>query len=221
MLSDYLRVLYLHGFASGPGSRKARFFRDKLHEIGFSVEIPDLACGNFEALTVSGQLRVIEEAARNEPVILVGSSLGGYLAALYAAAHPEVDKLVLLAPAFDFVRLWSHQLGPERLEEWRKTGSLPVLHYGEGRKMPIGYQLIEDAHHHAAFPDFPQPALIFHGTEDPVVPVQYSLTFAASHRNVALTTFAAGHELTSVLSPMWQGMRSFLLDKPGDVNPSI
>ncbi len=141
MLSDHLRVLYLHGFASSPASRKARYFSQHLQELGFPVEIPDLAEGRFEALTISGQLRVIERAAGHEPVMLIGSSLGGYLAALYAALHPEVRKLVLLAPAFQFYQLWTDALGPERLDLWRKTGTLPILHYGEGREMPIGYQL--------------------------------------------------------------------------------
>ena len=28
--------------------------------------------------------------------------MGGYLAALYASRHPEIDRMVLLAPAFGF-----------------------------------------------------------------------------------------------------------------------
>jgi uncharacterized protein len=56
MLSYHLRVLYLHGFASGPGSRKAGFFAAKLRELAFSVEVPDLAEGRFEHLTISRQL---------------------------------------------------------------------------------------------------------------------------------------------------------------------
>ncbi len=216
MLSDHLRVLYLHGFASGPASRKARFFSEKLRQLGFTVEIPDLAEGNFEALTISGQLRVIDRAVSHQPVVLIGSSLGGYLAALYAASHPQVQRLVLLAPAFHFYQLWTTQLGPERLDAWRKTRTMPILHYGEGRNMPIGYQLVEDAGGYPGFPEFSQPALIFHGTEDPVAPVQYSTAFAKAHQDVRLVTFASGHELTDVLDPMWREMRSFLLDKPLD-----
>jgi len=214
MLSDHLRILYLHGFASGPASRKANFFSTKLQELGWPFEVPDLAEGNFEGLTLSRQLTVVEQAADRQPVILMGSSLGGYLAALYAASHPEVRKLVLLAPAFDFEQLWHRELGPERLEAWRKNGSMPILHYGEGRQMPIGYQLMEDASRHEPFPGFRQPALIFHGTRDTVVPVQYSSEFAESHPNVRLVTLDSGHELTDVLDVMWQEIEAFLLAKP-------
>ena len=98
------RILYLHGFASSPASSKARFFAARLRAAGARVEIPDLAAGDFEHLTITGQLRVIEQAAAGEPVALMGSSLGGYLASLYAARHPEVSRVILLAPAFQFAR---------------------------------------------------------------------------------------------------------------------
>ena len=48
-------VLYLHGFASGPGSKKACYFRDALQSAGLSVEVPDLAQADFPHLTISGQ----------------------------------------------------------------------------------------------------------------------------------------------------------------------
>jgi hypothetical protein len=98
------RILYLHGFASSAASSKARFFAEHLRTAGAPIDIPDLAAGDFEHLTIGGQLRVIERAAAGDPVALMGSSLGGYLAALYAARHPEVTRVVLLAPAFGFAR---------------------------------------------------------------------------------------------------------------------
>ncbi len=214
MLSDHLRILYLHGFASGPSSRKALFFSRRFKELGFAVEVPDLAAGNFEGLTVSGQLRLLEQSVGREPVILLGSSLGGYLAALYAASHPEVSNLILLAPAFQFRQLWERELGPQRLADWRKNRTMPILHYGEGRQMPIGYQLMEDAGSYPPFPEFCQPALIFHGTRDMVVPVQYSSAFAQSHPNVRLVTLDSGHELTDVLETIWQETEAFLPGKP-------
>ena len=90
-----MRVVYLHGFASGPRSSKAQFFRSKLSERGVDVEIPRLDGGDFEHLTISSQLRIVKDAVAGRPCVLFGSSLGGYLAALYAAEHPEVQKLIL------------------------------------------------------------------------------------------------------------------------------
>jgi pimeloyl-ACP methyl ester carboxylesterase len=193
------RVFYLHGFASGPASRKATFFGSELAKNGVKLETPDLAEGNFRGLTISKQLRVMERAANGQRVLLIGSSLGGYLAALYARRHPEVAGLVLLAPAFNFFKQWTEELGSARMEQWRQAGEMPVFHYGEQRTMPLGFQFIEDAGRFDPYPAFTQSCIIFHGTADPVVPVEYSETFARDHSNVELVKVQSGHELTDVL----------------------
>ncbi len=210
MLPAHLRVLYLHGFASSPASTKARFFAEHLAKAGFTLGIPDLSAGNFERLTISGQLQIVERTLGQDPVALIGSSLGGYLAALYASRHPQVERLVLLAPAFQFYNLWANELGAERLALWREAGSMPIFHYGEGRQVPLGYQLMEDASRYEPFPEFCQPALIFHGNRDPVVPVQQSAVYAQAHPNVRLLRLDSGHELTDVLDEIWQDVKVFL-----------
>ncbi len=43
-----MSLIYLHGFASGPMSKKAQFFRRRFEEIGVEMQIPDLSEGNFE-----------------------------------------------------------------------------------------------------------------------------------------------------------------------------
>ena len=130
-------IVYLHGFASSPSSSKARFFQDRLKDAGAQVTIPDLASGDFEHLTLSGQLTVLDTAAADRPVRLIGSSMGGYLAALYAARHAQVERLVLLAPAFRFHRRWQEKLGPTELDGWRRTNAVEVFHYGEGRNRAL------------------------------------------------------------------------------------
>ena len=196
------RILYLHGFASGPSSNKARCFRERLEAAGIPVEIPDLAAGDFEHLTLTGQLGVIQRCAADGPVSLAGSSMGGYLAALYAARHPEVVRVVLLAPAFDFARRWAEFLGPEQVGEWQRTGTMDIFHYGENRNRKLSYRLLEDAAQYEPYPDFRQPALIFHGAHDDVVPADYSRQFASTHANARLEVLDSGHELLDVLDYM-------------------
>jgi pimeloyl-ACP methyl ester carboxylesterase len=203
-------VLYLHGFASSPSSNKARYFHERLNRAGFRVTIPDLAAGGFEHLTVTGQLAVIERHAGGAPVHLIGSSMGGYLAALYAARHPEVARLVLLAPAFGFVRRWPERLGAAGMDAWRRTGVIEVYHYGERRDCRLGYGLFEDAARYEDFPDFRQPALIFHGAHDDVVPALLAREFAAGRDNVRLEILASGHELLDVLDYMLPKVMDFL-----------
>ncbi len=172
-----MRILYLHGFASGPASTKAAFFRHRIP----SLEIPDLAAGDFEHLTITSQLQVIERLAAGDPVSLIGSSMGGYLAALYAALA------------------------------WREAGFLDVYHYGEKRNRRLSYQLLEDGLRYEEFPDFKQPALIFHGIHDTVVPPRASADFAASHPNARLRLLDSDHELLNVLEIIWKEAGPFLI----------
>jgi len=149
--------------------------------------------GDFEHLTISGQLDLLEQTIRGERVRLIGSSMGGYLASLYAAAHAEVERLVLLAPAFGFAQRWDRKIGelkPDRFE---------VFHHGDQRMRQVHYGLIEDARGYPGAPEFAQPAWIFHGILDDVVPVEYSRDFAASHANARLTELQSDHELLNVL----------------------
>lgn len=210
MLSDHLRVLYLHGFASSPRSRKARFFSEKLAAEGVALESPALDEGDFEHLTISGQLRLIEKVVGSDPVVLIGSSLGGYLASLYAARNQNVQRLLLLAPAFRFHDLWTGSIDAERLKKWKEDGTAPIFHYGEGRETPLGYGLIEDAANYEPWPDFRQPALLFHGNQDSSVPVEYSAEFVRNHPNARLIVMRSGHELTDVLDPIWEHSKAFL-----------
>jgi pimeloyl-ACP methyl ester carboxylesterase len=209
------RFIYLHGFASSPGSRKARFFEERFRELGIGLEIPDLAQGDFRNLTLSAQLNVIAQVSHgvshdDEPVSLIGSSMGGYLAALYAARHTDVEKLVLLAPAFSFALRWPQTLGEPAMEQWKRTNTLQVFHYSEGREVELGYQLVEDANQYEAYPEVAQPVLIFHGRDDTVVPPEYSVRFAAGHPNARLRLLDSDHELTNVLDTMWIETEEFL-----------
>ncbi len=207
------RIVYLHGFASSPRSSKAQFFRRKFTDQGIAIEIPQLDRGDFAGLTVTGQLQVVEQAVGRKPAVLMGSSLGGYVAALFAARSKYVEKLVLMAPAFQFPRRWRERYSAEELDRWKQQGSVKVFHYGHGTEMPLGYQFLEDSQQYEDEPDFDQPALIFHGLRDPVVPVRISQEYSARHANVSLKLLDSGHELTDVMDKLWEETGIFLLGR--------
>ncbi len=206
------QILYLHGFASSPQSRKATYIGDQLRRAGRSVAVPDLDANDFEHSTVTKQLQVVEDAIGGRETVLIGSSMGGYLASLAAGRNSKVQKLVLLAPAFGFAQLWAESLGPERLSEWKQNGTINVFHYEAGRQLQLNWDFMEDAQMYPAFPSFKQPALIFHGDRDKVVPLERSERFAAEHANVKLTALPSGHELTDVLDRIWQDSKEFVLE---------
>ncbi|HEX5430682.1 MAG TPA: YqiA/YcfP family alpha/beta fold hydrolase [Bryobacteraceae bacterium] len=203
-------MVYLHGFASSPQSMKAQFFRRRFESCGFTVEIPELDEGNFSGLTITGQLKVIERAVADRPAILMGSSLGGYLAALFASRSTAIWKLILMAPAFEFPRRWRERYSPEEMERWQQLGYTEVFHYGYREERALGYQLVVDSLQYEDDPDFGQPALIFHGIHDETVPVEISKAYAARHDDVTLRLLDSGHELTDRVEEMWTQTAAYL-----------
>lgn len=205
-----MRAVYLHGFASSPQSTKALYFQKRFAEQGLSLIIPQLDKGDFGALTITGQLKVIDEAVGSLPALLIGSSLGGYLAALYAAHHSNVERVVLMAPAFQFPERWRQRFTDDELARWKREGSCNFYHYAFREERPLGYAFVEDAWTYEDEPDFHQPGLILHGTADSVVPPEVSTQFAARHHNARLRLFDSGHELTDVLDQIWSETAMFL-----------
>ncbi len=202
-------IVYLHGFASSPASKKAQYFRE--HFGPDRLTIPNLVGEDFYGMTLTRQLQVIARETGDSQVDLMGSSMGGYLAALFAAANPaRVRRVVLLAPAFDFANRWAGALGERAVENWRAAGSMAVFHYGWRRQAKVGWQLFEDSLLYPAFPEVAQPTLIFHGTGDAVVPVSLSVEFAARHPNAQLHQVDSDHELINVLDFMWEHAEPFL-----------
>lgn len=203
-------LVYLHGFASGPGSTKAQFFRARLGEHGTPLEIPALA-PDFTHQTITGMLGIVEDILARAPAVLLGSSLGGYLATLAAARQPaRVRALVLFAPAFGFVQRWEDRVGAEAMARWRARGTAPVYHYGERRELPLGTGLLDDARRYPEEPDPDAPALIFAGRRDDAVPLASVEAFARRRPGRELVVYDAGHELTEVLAPMWERTLAFL-----------
>jgi pimeloyl-ACP methyl ester carboxylesterase len=208
-----MKYIYLHGFASSPASSKARYFQERMREHGVDLVIPELDRGDFEHLTLSGQLSVIQQTHGSGPAVLLGSSMGGYVAAIYASMHPEIVRIVLLAPAFDFVRRFPKVTGDKQFAEWKSSGKIKMFHYGVGRECLLDFGLYEDARKYPAFPDVSQPALVLHGINDETVPVQLSEQFCAAHPNCQLHVLHSGHELTNVLPEMWALTERFLFNE--------
>ena len=177
--------------------------------------IPALDEGAFGQMTIGSQLRVIERSAGAGPVMLIGSSLGGYLAALYASRHPEVERLVLMAPAFGFLGRWTRSLGAEAMAAWRRDGSREIFHFGSGRTESLGWEFVEEAQAYEEEPRVQQPVLVWHGVHDDVVPVEASRAFARNNPQARLVEADSGHELTDVAAQISDDAVDFLL-RPAD-----
>lgn len=210
-----IAVVYLHGFASSPGSRKAQAFAQALRECGVEPQIPDLNEGDFRGLTLSRQLALLDRLTARRglrSVLLIGSSLGGYTAALFAAKSNTVAATVLMAPAFDFGRRWAARLGPEAMQRWEAEGFTPTLHYASGQDELVGFGLMEDAARHPAYPNVDVPTLVVHGRQDETVHPEVSERFAQGRPNVQLELIDAEHSLAGVVN--WVVQRSLAFLRP-------
>jgi len=207
-------LLYLHGFASGPSSHKARVLSGRFAALGAPLHVPDLTPGadGFERSSPSSMLAVVEAAlgGGEPPHAIVGSSLGGYLAALAASRDPAVEKLVLLAPAFRLFERWRARLGGAELEDWRAHG-LETMHYASGRMRRIGFQFFEDAGGLPAFPEVRVPTLCIAGTRDDTVPFEDVEAFVTRTPSARLVAVDDGHELAASLDRIFDEARAFLL----------
>ena len=208
-------LLYLHGFASGPQSFKARRFEHHLGRRGLALEIPALDEGDFERLTLSRQLALVERLTREapRPHVLIGSSMGGYLALLHAAAHP-VDALVVMAPAVDFARRWRERVPAEQLASWERTGRMWVDHHALKRKAPLGVDLLHDAALHAPWPVVKAPTLVLQGVRDEVVPLAPVQHWVERTPSARLLTYDSDHELTDVADTLCEEALRFLAEVP-------
>jgi pimeloyl-ACP methyl ester carboxylesterase len=122
------------------------------------------------------------DALTTGPLILVGSSMGGWIALLAALARPDrIVALVGVAAAPDFTqRLMWESMAPSERTTLQRDGVLHVpSQYGE--PTPITLKLIEEGADHLML-DGPIPincpVRLLHGQADPDVPWELALKIA-------------------------------------------
>lgn len=205
-----MQYIYLHGFASSPDSAKAKYFRNRFEEHKINLEIPDLNQGDFSHLTITRQIAQVADRFGNVPVTLIGSSLGGVCAAHLAQQYPQVQRLILLAPAFGFLSHWLPKQGNEIIKRWQQEEYLMVYHYREKRELPLHYNFVADAvRYREVALQRCLPTLILHGKRDEVIPAQVSVDFASQRDGVELFKLDDNHALGHVMSPIWQKIKTF------------
>jgi uncharacterized protein len=206
-----MQVLYLHGFASGPSSRKAVAFAEHYGKRGIAIDRLDLRVPSFEHLRLSAMIEHVRKAITG-PAIVIGSSLGGLTAARVAEADDRVQAAVLLAPAFQIVTRWREQLeAAGEWGDWKQSGWRDVYDYSTGESSRIDYGFIEDAERtDVGYPNVKQPALVLHGTGDETVPIARSREFVKMHPNARLVEVPDGHELGATIPTLLAESDRFL-----------
>lgn len=195
-----------------PAVDESVFFRERLARLRHVVSVPDLEEGDFEGLTITRQLAVVRRAIAGShgDLALIGSSMGGYLAALAAGVEPRIQRLVLMAPAIDIKAQWLVRYGADQLARWRVAGAAPTFHYAHGEERLIGYGLYEDLGRHDPAPPVRIPTLAFMGRKDETVAPAAVERWAAQNPSVRLRWLDSGHELVDQLDTIWIESAAFL-----------
>lgn len=162
--------------------------------------------GRFEDGTVgqwAGDALAIIDQVSQGPLILVGSSMGGWIALLTARARPErIAALIGIAAAPDFTEVLMWQaMNFEQRATLMSDGVLQVpSQYGD--PYPITRALIEDGRNHLLL-DGPIAidcsVRLLHGQRDPDVPWEFALRIAdqLTSRDVRVTLVKDGdHRLS-------------------------
>lgn len=212
------QVFYLHGLASSPDSSKARFLASRLAERGVRLQVPDLNEPDFSTLTTTRMIRRVAALLRpDEPLVLIGSSLGAFVALHLAeeldgrAASGGVDRLVLLAPAFDFGSAGMGTLGPDGLARWQAEGWLEMPHYAYGDTRRVHFELYADGGRYDSFNvRTTVPMLILQGRRDAVVDPGMVERFAASRPHARLVMLDDDHQLSDSHDRVWSEVERFL-----------
>jgi uncharacterized protein len=208
-----MHVVYLHGFASSSFSTKGTFLTRKFGEQGITVHSPDFNEPDFSTLTVTRMVEQVERLLATlspGPVVLIGSSLGGFVA-VQVALRRSVDRLVLLAPALDFSGKRLQSLGDRGLKEWETSGQLNVFHYGYGRMIPVHYGLYTDAcGYNCVDAKLSMPILIFQGRRDTAVSPEMVEEWASARPNVELHILDDDHQLAASLEYIWEKTHDFV-----------
>ena len=180
-------VVFLGGFRSDMGGTKALALEDWARRRGraflrFDYSGHGDSGGRFEDGCIGDWLadaRAVIDAVTEGPQVLVGSSMGGWIALLLARARPErVVALVGIAAAPDFTErgFWAGADAAARARLVAEGMIHSPSDYGD--PYPITRRLIEDGRDHLlldrALP-LPMPVRLLQGTADADVPVQWAL----------------------------------------------
>lgn len=184
-------VVWLGGFKSDMTGTKAQALaewaeRRRRSYVRFDFFGHGASTGDFAAGTVSRWRRdamaVMAELTQGD-LVLVGSSMGGWIACLAAMVIPErIRGMVLVAPAPDFTeKLMGPEIPPEGRAALEADGVwLRPSEYGD--PYPITRNLLEDGARWSILGGEPipltMPVRILQGGNDPDVPWRHALELA-------------------------------------------
>lgn len=152
--------VFIHGLESTSQGTKGVYFRERY---------PDMIINDYTGYLDERLVKLAADLTGKDDLILVGSSYGGLMAAIYACRHPDrIRRLILLAPAInleEFAPFAGRALTvPVHLYHGRRDDVVPpeAVRDVAARTFPrLTYRLVDDDHSlHETFPLMPWPELL-------------------------------------------------------------
>jgi pimeloyl-ACP methyl ester carboxylesterase len=173
-------VILCHGMESNKNSEKLVWLGAALAGRGilalrFDFSYAGESSGKFEDITYSGEVDDLRAAyalvQSRQPgrIAILGSSMGGSVALLFAAEEPAIAALVTVAAPVHPEQFPARTLTPKQIEQWRNQGF--TVYHGQRLNVSLLDDL-ERIHVLDAAARIACPVLIIHGDSDEVVPVR-------------------------------------------------
>jgi pimeloyl-ACP methyl ester carboxylesterase len=219
-------LIFLGGFASDMEGTKASFLHERCVEEGFSyLRFDYQGHGKSEGAFEDGTLGLWFEDAlavfdhlTTGPQIVIGSSMGGWIALLLARLRQQrVKALIGIAAAPDFTEdmIWA-KLSPAQRAQLEKNGGMADPTAPPGYETRLTLRLIEEARTHLLLRapiSLGCPVHLLQGQQDAEVPWGHALRVAEkiTREDVCVTLIKDGdHRLSRPqdLAFLWQTVRS-------------
>ena len=176
------QILFITGFLSKRWGNKSKALAQWCTEAGWGFCCYDVrgfgdSEGKFTDYTLSDWIAdartVISVLKKSpEPLTIVGNSLGGWIAWLMAQEHEQIERLLLIAPAFNMMAVRANTIAPERRHDWHSGGWMPWDDDPLHREWPLSWKWVEEsqAYWASSFDHLrPVRTTILHGTGDTVI----------------------------------------------------
>jgi pimeloyl-ACP methyl ester carboxylesterase len=126
--------------------------------------------------------------------VLIGSSLGGFIATAVAHRGAAIRSMILLAPAIHFAR---RRMTSPAWAGYRERGELELFHFGAEKPLRLGPELLRDLPN---WIDDDQwrlsvPTVILHGRMDEAVPLAESQAYHDRNPGTVLHVLEDDHGL--------------------------
>jgi pimeloyl-ACP methyl ester carboxylesterase len=175
------QILFITGFLSKRWGNKSKALAQWCEEKGWGFCCYDVrgygeSEGMFTDYTLSDWIAdaqaVLELIKGGPPITIVGNSFGGWIAWMMAQGCSAVEKLILIAPAFDAIGVRAREISADRRTRWHDTGWMPWDDEPAHKDWPLSWKWVEesDAYWKTSFDRLrPVRTTILHGLQDTVI----------------------------------------------------